>query len=106
MLKKTADVTFTPAIAGRAARAASNVCTPYAPSGGGGNTDPPTDPPPPTGLVIPAGTPIWLTPLNGDGYASVAPAPNGYTCRQQLMYVYSPGSFVPAAIYYVVCSQS
>lgn len=106
MLRKTPEITNIPAVEGRAYQPASHNCFTLPPPGSGGSTSPPTNPPPPSGYTPPAGTPIWLIPLNGDSYGSTAPAPGGYTCRQGVMYVYAPGSIEPAAVYYVICEQS
>lgn len=105
MLVKTPRITVFPAVEGRPYRAASQNCYPTSPTGVFGDTNPPVNPPPPSGVVPPTGTPIWLVPIGGDGYAGTYPPPAGYVCYYQQMIVYQPGSLDPATIYYVTCVQ-
>lgn len=46
-------------------------------------------------------------PNGSGGYnivESVAPAPAGYVCRQQTLWVFYPGQTTPAKQYFVVCT--
>lgn len=106
MLRKDALVTVVPGTPGQAYRAASHTCYGNPPYGYGGDSAPPSEPPPATGVTPDAGTPIWLEPEGADGYASVAPAPSGYVCRYETVYVYAPGQLEPSAVYNIVCTET
>lgn len=107
MLRKLAAVTVIPGTPGQAARAATHQCVVV-----DSQTPPPPGPPPPppTAYDPPAGTPILLeTPDGAGGYtssASVAPAPAGYVCRVETVWIVVPGSTEPAIAYNVVCTGS
>lgn len=102
MLAKLATVTVLPGNPGQAAAPASHSCV-VAP-------DPPPGPPPAPGTPYdpPAGMPILLeTPDGAGGYTvtdGVAPAPAGYACRLEVVFVAVPGSTDPAPQYSVVCT--
>lgn len=105
MLLKLPLVTVIPGTPGRAYRAASEECVAAPPPGTGGDSVPPSTPPPPSGVVPAPGTPILLFPLVGDSVASVAPAPSGYVCRYETVWVVVPGSVEPAQQFNVVCEE-
>lgn len=105
MLRKTPLVTVTPGTPGQAYRAASHTCYATPPDGTNGDSTPPPVPPDGTGVTPAAGTPIWLEPRSGDPYASLAPAPVGYSCRYEVVFVYAPGEDTPATVYNIVCSE-
>jgi hypothetical protein len=106
MLVKLPLVTVIPGTPARAYRAASEVCVAAPPAGTGGDSEPPAEPPPAGGVVPPPGTPILLFPLVGDSVASVAPAPSGYVCHYETVWVTIPGSTEPAQQFNVVCEES
>jgi hypothetical protein len=108
MLRKTALVTVIPGSPGQAYAPASETCTPKAVNPND-NLGAPGIAPPPSGSVVPApGTPIILeTPNGSGGYVtsnSVAPAPAGYVCRREAIWVYTPGDPSPAVQYQIVCT--
>lgn len=110
MLTKQAIVTVIPAVVGQAYSPASTVCTPNSPSGG---TIVPGGTPPGTsgaagGIAPAAGTPILLETSNGAGgyntAGSTAPAPAGYVCRYETVFVSTPGVVGLSVQYNVVCT--
>lgn len=107
MLTKSALVTVVPGTPGQEYRAASSVCV--SKGGDGGDVIPdPVEPDDDGGLTVAPGTPILLeTPDGSGGYTStesVAPAPDGYVCRNEIVFVTVPGSLEPAVMYTVVCT--
>lgn len=109
MLTKPAITTVIPGTPGRDYEPASHVCStapPFndgdvLPPPGGGGTD---------GAYVPdPGTPILLEAKDGAGgytsSGSVAPAPAGYVCRLETVFVNVPGQVEPAAQYNVVCTE-
>lgn len=103
MLRKFALVTVIPATAGRDYRPATHQCYDVPPPGVGGET-PPADSG--GGTVTPApGTVILLEYNDGTSAESVAPAPDGFVCRMETVYVSVPGSTEPAAVFAVVCAE-
>ena len=113
MLTKSAIVTVIPAVAGQAYRAASTVCTPNAPGVPGevyssGSTAPASSGAG-GGITPAAGTVILLEVSDGfGGYTTtprVAPAPVGYVCRYETVFVANLADPTHTATQYnVVCT--
>jgi hypothetical protein len=111
MLLKTPLVTVIPGVAGRDYRAASHVCYDVPPPGVGGDGVSPPAPAPPGSTIAPDGTPIILEDANGLGgyntYTGVAPAPPGFVCRFETIFVTDPADPTHTAVQYnIVCTRN
>lgn len=110
MLTKPSLITVIPAVDGRDYRAASETCYAGVPPGTGGDTYPPGTPPPESATNPAAGTPIVLESHDGSGgyivTESTAPAPAGYVCRIETVFITDPNDPLHTTTQYnTVCTE-